>query len=31
MSALKNVKSCPKPVVDFESNLGNVKNYKWFR
>ena len=25
------MKSCPKPVVDFESNLESVKSYKWFR
>ena len=25
------MKSCPKPVVDFESNLKGVKSYKWFR
>ena len=24
------MKSCPKPVVDFESNLESVKSYKWF-
>ena len=24
------MKSCPKPVVEFESNLESVKSYKWF-
>ena len=24
------MKSCLKPVVDFESNLKSVKSYKWF-
>ena len=24
------MKSHPKPVVDFESNLESVKSYKWF-
>ena len=30
MVALKKVKSCPKPVVDFESNLESVKSNKKF-
>ena len=25
------MKSCSKPVVDFESNLESIKSYKWFR
>ena len=25
------MKSCPKPVVDFESNSKSVKSYNWFR
>ena len=25
------MRSCPKPVVDFESNSKSVKSYKWFR
>ena len=25
------MKSCPKPVVNFESNSKSVKSYKWFR
>ena len=25
------MKSCLKPVVDFESNSKSVKSYKWFR
>ena len=28
MAALKKVKSCPKPVVNFESNLESVKSNK---
>ena len=31
MTVLRKVKSCPKPVVDFESNLESVKSYKRFR
>ena len=31
MTALSKIKSCPKPVVDFESNLESVESYKWFR
>ena len=31
MTALSKIKSCRKPVVDFESNLESVKSYKWFR
>ena len=25
------MRSCSKPVVDFESNSESVKSYKWFR
>ena len=25
------MKSCLKPVVDFESNSESIKSYKWFR
>ena len=31
MTALSKIKSCPRPVVDFESSLESVKCYKWFR
>ena len=31
MTALSKIKSCPKPVIDCESNLESVKTYKWFR
>ena len=30
MTALSKIKSCPKPVVDFESNLESVKSNKRF-
>ena len=30
MTVLRKVKSCPKPVVDFESNLESVKSNKRF-
>ena len=30
MTVLRKVKSCPKPVVDFESNLESVKSIKRF-
>ena len=30
MTPSPKIKSCPKPVVDFDSNLESVKNYKWF-
>ena len=30
MTALKKVKSCHKPVVNFEFNLESVKSYTWF-
>ena len=30
MRVLRKVKSCPKPVVDFESNLESVKSNKRF-
>ena len=31
MTASSKIKSCHKPVVNFESNLESVKSYKWFR
>ena len=31
MTVLKKVKSCPKPVVDFEFDLESVKSIKTFR
>ena len=30
MSALKKVKSCHKPVADFQFDLESVRSYKWF-
>ena len=30
MTVLRKVKSCPKPVANFESNLESLKSYKWF-
>ena len=30
MTVLRKVKSCPKPVVDFESNLESIKTNKRF-
>ena len=30
MIALLKIKSCPKPVASFESNLKSVKSCKWF-
>ena len=30
MTVLSKIKSCPKPVVDFESNLESVKVIKGF-
>ena len=30
MTVLRKVRSCPKPVVVFESNLESVKSYKCY-